>query len=93
MSHIYFIHKDDIENYEALNKELEAFEKEENILRSYITAGNSGFESIQALRDKYKVDDILKKYPYRLITIRDSGYSTARENDYIGFYRGFRWDK
>ena len=94
MSHIYFIHKEDIPAYEAYQKEAEALEKKETeLLTEYLKTMNEEEAWIKARNSQNKeYEELREKYKYRSIGLSDKNYSNARALGYVGYYRGFCWD-
>lgn len=91
MSHLYFIHKDDIKNYELCTKAGEFLER----CRDDEVRASQHLSIESEINKKYEGlwATIKSKYPYRSIGLLDDTYKDARKNGYVGYYRGFRWDR
>lgn len=94
MSHIYFIHKEDVPAYlEYINASKPYQEEREAIMFNVKSHGDME-------RAEKSLNDLYNKYEYlhldykkiRTIHFSDPDYSKARDIGYVGFYRGFRWD-
>lgn len=93
MSHIYYIHKEDVKNYESFLKAIEPLEQEsQKLWEKYDELGPEEFNRVMNEFNK-QYDPIAKQYPYRAISLLDDGYFEARKNGYVGYYMGFLWDK
>lgn len=94
MSHIYFIHREDIPVYRAHQEAIAPFQKEQDEIYERAAADPDNFDFCAALDELNKrAQPIHDKYKYRCITLMDDGYGTARKRGYVGFYCGFQWDE